>query len=114
MPSLSEIVVERGGFLVLDGGFSTCLEASGVEMHKELWSGLAVRDARERVVTTHRAFVDAGADIITASTYQMTLQGLIAHGGEQMGMQLSAGGVCLTPLLPLSLYRDNPKPLTLV
>ena len=30
-------------------------------MHRELWSDLAVWDARECVGATHRAFVDTGA-----------------------------------------------------
>ncbi|MGI9423154.1 MAG: homocysteine S-methyltransferase family protein, partial [Hyphomicrobiaceae bacterium] len=59
----------NGGVLLLDGGVSTELQRRGVPMADELWSGRAALDHWEAVVDMHCAYIDAGADIITANTY---------------------------------------------
>ena len=58
-----------GDVLVLDGGVSTELERRGVSMSAGVWSGRAALDTWEGVVDVHRAYIDAGAQIITANTY---------------------------------------------
>lgn len=61
--------LNAGDMLILDGGVSTELERRGVPMADGVWSGRASLDFYPRVVDMHRAYIDAGADIITANTY---------------------------------------------
>jgi homocysteine S-methyltransferase len=73
--NLSNLVNRHAkSYLLLDGGFSTCLECH-IPLHRELWSGLAVKESYGAVVNTHRSFLDAGSDIITTSSYQMSHEG---------------------------------------
>ena len=58
-----------GGVLLLDGGVSTELQRRGVPMTDELWSGRVALDHWDAIVDMHCAYIDAGADIITANTY---------------------------------------------
>jgi homocysteine S-methyltransferase len=61
--------LDAGDLLILDGGVSTELQRRGISMQDDLWSGRAVLDAWEGVVDMHRAYIDAGATVITANTY---------------------------------------------
>ncbi|MDH3472760.1 MAG: homocysteine S-methyltransferase family protein [Rhodospirillales bacterium] len=61
--------LQAGEVLILDGGVSSELEKRGVPMTDGLWSGRVALDHWEAVVDMHRAYIDAGADIITANTY---------------------------------------------
>ncbi len=58
-----------GGVLLLDGGVSTELQRRDVPMADEVWSGRVSLDHWQVVVDMHRAYIDAGADIITTNTY---------------------------------------------
>ncbi|MGI9521105.1 MAG: homocysteine S-methyltransferase family protein, partial [Hyphomicrobiaceae bacterium] len=72
MPTAYETASQRlnaGGVLLLDGGVSTELQRRGVPMADDLWSGRAALDYFEAVVDMHCAYIDAGADVITANTY---------------------------------------------
>ncbi|WP_227370102.1 homocysteine S-methyltransferase family protein [Halomonas sp. M20] len=61
--------LQAGQTLVLDGGVSTELERRGISMSDELWSGRAILDHEDAIIDMHRAYIDAGADVITANTY---------------------------------------------
>lgn len=61
--------LQAGGRLLLDGGVSTELQRRGLAMDDVAWSARAALDHGEAVVAMHRAYIDAGADIITANTY---------------------------------------------
>ena len=61
--------LNAGGVLLLDGGVSTELQRRGVAMADELWSGRVALDQWQAIVDMHRAYIDAGADVITANTY---------------------------------------------
>ena len=58
-----------GGVLLLDGGVSTELQRRGVPMEDEVWSGRVALDHWDAIVDMHCAYIDAGADVITANTY---------------------------------------------
>ncbi|KAF9029585.1 Homocysteine S-methyltransferase [Rhodocollybia butyracea] len=60
------------GTIVLDGGFGTTLEqAFRLDISDSpLWSAIAIIDYSDIVIQTHLAFLRAGADIISTSTYQ--------------------------------------------
>ncbi|MGI9411197.1 MAG: homocysteine S-methyltransferase family protein [Hyphomicrobiaceae bacterium] len=61
--------LDNGGVLLLDGGVSTELQRRSVPMDDALWSGRAALDHWQAIVDMHRAYIDAGADIITTNTY---------------------------------------------
>ncbi|GLY27076.1 homocysteine S-methyltransferase [Kineosporia sp. NBRC 101731] len=66
--------------LVLDGGLSTELESRGHDISGTLWSAQLLLDAPDAVVDAHRAFLDAGADIVTTASYQASAEGFSRAG----------------------------------
>ena len=66
--------------VVLDGGFATALEARGHDLSGLLWSARLLRDAPEEVVAVHRAFVDAGAQVVIGASYQASHAGYARAG----------------------------------
>lgn len=68
--------------IVLDGGLATELEAQGCDINNPLWSASVIGDNPQAIVTAHRAYLEAGADIITTASYQATDPGLLAHSVE--------------------------------
>ena len=69
-------------FVLLDGGLATELEARGWDLADPLWSAKLLLDpaGAEAIVAVHRAYLDAGADIVTTASYQATIPGLLARG----------------------------------
>jgi len=65
---------------LLDGGLSTALEALGSVLDTSLWSGELLRTSRNQIRAAHKSFVDAGAQILITSSYQITYPGCAAHG----------------------------------
>lgn len=72
--------VEHQGFIVLDGGLATTLEARGCDLRDPLWSARALLEAPEAILDVHRAFLEAGADCIATASYQATIEGFVARG----------------------------------
>jgi homocysteine S-methyltransferase len=66
--------------VVLDGGLSTQLEYLGADFSGDLWTGRALLDNPDIVRQAHQDFVDAGAQIITSASYQVSRRGFIAAG----------------------------------
>lgn len=83
---------ERPAPVVLDGGFATALEARGHDLSGLLWSARLLRDAPEEVVAVHRAFVDAGAEVVIGASYQASHAGYARAGldAEQCDADLEA------------------------
>ena len=61
--------IQQGRVAVLDSGVSTELERQGAPMKDSQWSGRVSIDAFDILVNTHKAYIDAGADIITVNSY---------------------------------------------
>lgn len=70
----------RTGPVVLDGGFSTALEARGNDLSGRLWSARLLRQAPSEIIAAHRTFVDAGAQIVISASYQASYAGYSAAG----------------------------------
>jgi homocysteine S-methyltransferase len=68
------------GPVVLDGGLATELERRGHDLSGALWSARVLREAPAEVVAAHRAFVEAGARVLTTASYQASFAGLAAAG----------------------------------
>ena len=67
-------------FAVLDGGLSTVLEESGEHPAGLLWTAEALLDRPHVLEAAHRAFVEAGADVVITASYQASEPGLVAAG----------------------------------
>jgi homocysteine S-methyltransferase len=66
--------LQRQGAVVMDGGFGTAL---GSDSEADvLWGAqhLFTSDGHARIEAVHRAFLDAGADIISTSSYQVSFE----------------------------------------
>jgi homocysteine S-methyltransferase len=72
--------LSRQGFVLLDGGLATALEARGQKLADSLWSARVLLDAPEVVRAVHRDYLGAGADCIATVTYQATFQGFAMRG----------------------------------
>ncbi|MDX7952689.1 homocysteine S-methyltransferase family protein [Lichenihabitans sp. Uapishka_5] len=57
--------------LILDGGMSRELVAFGAELRQPEWSALALMESPDIVERVHRAFIAAGADIVTTNSYAL-------------------------------------------
>ena len=57
--------LKEGRTAILDSGVSTELERQGAPMLDTHWSGHVSIDAFDILVNTHKAYIDAGADVIT-------------------------------------------------
>lgn len=75
--------LDRQGFVVLDGGSATSLEARGHVLDDGLWSARLILDAPDEVRAMHRAFLEAGADCITTVGYQASFEGLARRGLDE-------------------------------
>ncbi len=56
--------------LVLDGAMGSLLESYGLKSDKYLWSSIFNITEREKVLNLHKAYVNAGAEIITTNTFR--------------------------------------------
>src|SRR5919109_2309860 len=63
-------LLERGRPVLLDGGLSTALEELGADLNDPLWTARVLRDQPDLVAAAHRAFVEAGAEIVISASYQ--------------------------------------------
>lgn len=77
----------RGQYIVLDGGVGTELTRRGYQPVGPLHHAAAARDVPELLAAIHRAYIDAGADVITAFTSRTTVRTLARAG---YGMRAAA------------------------
>ncbi|WP_130839149.1 homocysteine S-methyltransferase [Corynebacterium neomassiliense] len=77
-PSLFDVVAQRP--VILDGGLGTRLEDRGCDITGTLWSAQILRDDPGEVQAAHGDFFTAGAEIATACSYEVTVDGLVATG----------------------------------
>jgi homocysteine S-methyltransferase len=68
------------GCVVLDGGLATELERRGADLRDPLWSAKVLIEEPGRIAEVHRAYLDAGADVLIAASYQASFEGLAARG----------------------------------
>jgi homocysteine S-methyltransferase len=65
---------------LIDGGLSTELERLGADIKGELWTGRALLEQPELVEQAHRSFVEAGAEVVITSSYQLSRRGFVEIG----------------------------------
>src|SRR5579863_1959286 len=65
---------------VLDGGMASELEYLGADINGPLWSAHVLEDSPEKIVAVHRAYIEAGADILETASYQVSRMGYAEAG----------------------------------
>ena len=68
------------GVHVLDGGMASELEYLGADINGPLWSAHVLEQAPEKIVAVHRAYIEAGAEIIETASYQVSRMGYAEVG----------------------------------
>ncbi len=76
-------IVDRQGFVLLDGGLATELEARGHDLRDELWSARLLDEDPEAIRQLHLDYLEAGADCIVTASYQATLEGFRRKGIDE-------------------------------
>jgi homocysteine S-methyltransferase len=66
------------------------LEYLGADINGPLWSAHVLEDAPEKIVAVHRAYIEAGADIIETASYQVSRMGY-----EEVGLDPSRADAAL-------------------
>lgn len=61
--------MSRSSWTLLDGGMGRELQRQGAPFRQPEWSALALLEAPEYVAQAHRAFIAAGASIVTTNSY---------------------------------------------
>ena len=69
------------GPVLLDGGLATELEAQGHDIDGVLWSAMLLRTDPQAIIDAHRAYLNAGAEIIISASYQASRAGF-----QQLGI----------------------------
>jgi homocysteine S-methyltransferase len=65
---------------VLDGGMASELEFLGADISGPLWSAHVLEDEPEKVIAVHRAYLEAGADVLLTAGYQVSRKGYAEFG----------------------------------
>ncbi len=79
---IREIIADQG-YLLVDGGLATELEAQGHDLNHLLWSARLLSEDPAAIRGAHMAFLKAGADCVISSSYQATPQGLLKCGHDR-------------------------------
>ncbi|MCK5341888.1 MAG: homocysteine S-methyltransferase family protein, partial [Candidatus Heimdallarchaeota archaeon] len=72
--------IEQQGFVMLDGGLATELEKRGHNLNNKLWSARMLINNPQEIHKVHLSYLEAGADCITAATYQASIPGFMSEG----------------------------------
>ncbi len=72
-PNPVDRFLELQGFLVVDGGLATELEARGCDLSDDLWSARILLDDPQLIRRVHLDYLKAGADWITTASYQASI-----------------------------------------
>jgi homocysteine S-methyltransferase len=72
--------LQFGTARVLDGGMASELEFLGANIAGPLWSAHVLEEAPEKVTAVHRAYLEAGADVLLTASYQVSRMGYAEFG----------------------------------
>lgn len=76
---------------LIDGGLSTELSRIGAVIEGELWTGRALLNDPSLVEAAHRNYVEAGAEVVISSSYQVSRIGF-----EEVGLNAKSADAALT------------------
>jgi homocysteine S-methyltransferase len=69
--------------LLIDGGLSNQLEEQGCDLKHSLWSANLLATNPEAIVQAHLAYLNAGAQCISTSSYQASVAGFMDMGYDR-------------------------------
>jgi homocysteine S-methyltransferase len=72
--------LQFGTARVLDGGMASELEFLGANISGPLWTAHLLEEAPEKVLAVHRAYLEAGADVLLTASYQVSRKGYAEFG----------------------------------
>jgi S-methylmethionine-dependent homocysteine/selenocysteine methylase len=87
--------LSQGDVLILDGAFGTELERMRAISTSPIWSAEVIDTREELVVSIHKDYIGAGADIITTGTFRTTKRTLAKVGRAREYEKLSRNAVAL-------------------
>jgi homocysteine S-methyltransferase len=67
-------------WVTLDGGMASELERLGADLNHRLWSARLLYEQPGMIRKVHESYLAAGADVISAATYQATMEGFAREG----------------------------------
>ncbi|WP_307977287.1 homocysteine S-methyltransferase [uncultured Streptococcus sp.] len=73
-------LLSTNDMIILDGALGTELEKRGYDVSGKLWSAKYLIENPQVIQDLHETYLRAGADILTTSSYQATVQGLKDYG----------------------------------
>ena len=105
-----QAALEWPGPILIDGGLATQCESMGCDIAGDLWSAVLLQSSPRAVIDAHRAFLDAGADIIITASYQASRVGFTARGLSGAGADaLILSSVTLAAQARQEFLQDNPR-----
>lgn len=97
--------------LILDGGLSNVLESQGCDLNHKLWTAELLISNPEAIIQAHLDYLIAGAQCITTSGYQASIQGLRDLGYDQSYIEeLMLKPVALAQEA-IEIYQNSEKPI---
>ena len=73
-------LLEKQDIIILDGALGTELETRGYDVSGQLWSAKYLLENPQILQDLHEAYVQAGSDIITSSSYQASIPAFVEAG----------------------------------
>jgi len=58
--------------LIIDGGMGSELERNGCNVSDSLWSGRVLLESPSEIARVHRAYLEAGAQVLITASYQVS------------------------------------------
>jgi homocysteine S-methyltransferase len=102
-------LLRRHERILIDGGLATQCEAMGCNIDGALWSAELLQSNPRAIVDAHRAYLDAGAEIIITASYQASRGGLMANGlSAEEADTLIVSSVSLAAQARSEFLADNP------
>lgn len=102
-------VLQQNSVTVIDGGLATEMEARGFDIAGDLWSAAMLQSNPQAIVNAHRAYLDAGAEIIISASYQASRMGFATTGLDaEEADRLIAASVTLAQAARDEFLAENP------
>lgn len=96
--------------ILLDGGLATELETQGHNIDGPLWSAEMLRSNPDAIIAAHRAYLEAGAEVLISASYQASRAGFHQLGVDAEGADaLIASSVTLARLACEQYTSDRPN-----
>ncbi|MGE5351795.1 MAG: homocysteine S-methyltransferase family protein [Acidobacteriota bacterium] len=74
--------------LILDGAIGSLLQMKGLKTDEDLWTSLAGISNPDMVISIHKEYIDAGADIITANTFRTNPAAINLSGVSSLSSEI--------------------------